>query len=68
MPILTLLPLIFAALKVIMEIVSYLQEHPQLAAETKAMLGTAYKGLEASQGHFEAISNTIPQGNNIEAP
>ena len=68
MPLLTLLPLIFSALKVIMEIVSYLQEHPKIAAETKAMLGTAYKGLEASQGHFEAIANTLPQGNNIEAP
>jgi hypothetical protein len=68
MPILALLPLIFAALKVVMAIIEYLQAHPEIEAGAKATLGNAYKALEAAQGHVQDVANTYPQGNNIEAP
>jgi len=63
MPLLTLLPLILSGIKLAMDLVAYLQAHPELEAEVKSTLDRAHYTL--SQAHADLSQVATPE---IEAP
>ena len=63
MPLLTLLPLILSGIKLAMDLVAYLQAHPELEAEVKATVDRAAFTLSQAHADLSALKPT-----EIEAP